>query len=71
MTKSTKIIHYPIFFLFKFVEIFIFVLYLRVFAWVYVCVPRACNASGGQKRVLVPLGLELLMPVIYPVGARN
>lgn len=68
MTKSTKIIHYPIFFLFKFFEIFIFVLYWRVFAWVYVSVPLTCNAS---KMVLVPLGLELLKPVIYPVGARN
>jgi len=44
---------------------------LGCFACVYVCVPLACSALGGQKRVLEPLGLELRMLMNYYVSAAE
>ena len=41
------------------------------FAYVYACVPHACNARGCQKWALEPLGLELQMVVSHHVGSGN
>ena len=50
---------------------FILILRVCVFCLRCVSVPCACSAHGGQKKLLVPLELELQMVVSHYVGAGN
>lgn len=43
----------------------------RYFAYIDVCVPGVCSASGGQKQASDPLELEIEIVVSYHVGAGD
>lgn len=41
------------------------------FVSIYLCTPCAFSAHSGQKRLLGPLGLELLIALCHHVGSGN